>query len=53
MTHTYVELEVSAKAFKEIWQKLKKATYYDQLEASINGKPLLIDMHGIALVKKK
>jgi len=46
-THTYVILEVSKSAFKEIYYKLLAAGYGDQLD----GDPPdgTIDMHGIAL----
>ena len=46
MTHTYVELEVSATVFEEIRGRLLAAGYDPVLN---EGRA--IDMHGIALVK--
>ncbi len=50
-THTYVMLEISEPAFKEIEEKLRLAQYDHcfHLEAGA----LLIDMHGLALVAEK
>ena len=50
-THSFVLLEVSQKALKEIWRKLSKTGYTDQLH--VNAEGMLIDMHGIALVPEK
>lgn len=47
-THTYVTLEVSAKAFDEVRDKLKAAGY-DHVFMN-GGKE--IDMQGIALTKE-
>jgi len=46
-THTYVELEVSATTFNEVWKALSEAGYQ---HAFMNE--LTIDMQGIALVLK-
>lgn len=48
MTHTYATLEISAKAFDEIANKLNDAGYY----TAFDDRGTLIDMHGIALVRK-
>ena len=47
MTHTYATLEISAKAFDEIANKLNDAGYY----TAFDNKGLRIDMQGIALVR--
>lgn len=50
MTHTFAILEVSPSTFQEIWDKLVKAGYEDQLIlVHRNGEKQTIDMHGIAL----
>jgi hypothetical protein len=43
MSHTYVVLEISDVAFREIAEKLHKAQYYDAFDGDV------IDMHGIAI----
>ncbi len=48
MTHTYATLEISAKAFDEIANKLNDAGYY----TAFDDKGTQIDMEGIALVRK-
>lgn len=54
MTYTYVELAISAEAFKEIEDKLRTADYGHAFKFSTKNKEVvLIDMHGIALVKEK
>jgi hypothetical protein len=47
VTHTYVVLEISATAYKEIRDKLETAGYADQFHKE--GDAELIDMHGIAV----
>lgn len=51
MTHTYVFLEVSKSAYDEIKAKLEKADYQHAFHEEEEG--VVIDMHGIALVKKE
>lgn len=46
VTHTYVELEVSAVAYDEIAAKLREAGYHHSFDGD-----LAIDMHGIALTR--
>lgn len=46
MTHTYVTLEISELAFKEIETKLKVAGYNHAFDGNI------IDMHGLALIQE-
>ncbi len=53
-THTFVELEVSAVAYKEIHDKLKDAGY-DHVFTTVSkrgerGLHIALDMHGIAIV---
>lgn len=48
MTHTYVELEVSAAVYDEVAKKLRDAKYDHCFQ-----KDGAIDMHGLALVKPK
>jgi len=49
-THTYVIIQVSSEAYREIRTKLEAAGYADQfLEGSHNGE--LINMHGLALAE--
>lgn len=48
-THTFVLLEVSEAAWKEI-HDLLKAAEYDHAFIESNGR-IVIDMHGIALEK--
>ena len=51
MTHTYVELEVSKQCWTEIFKLLDAAGYQHAFHQQGNG-PIVIDMHGIALVRK-
>lgn len=46
-THTFVILELSTDAFKEIYEKLKEAKY-DHAFIHEEGR-ITIDMHGIAV----
>lgn len=48
-THTFVTLEVSEETYNEIYEKLAKAEYHQ----AFLENDTLIDMHGIALVKKQ
>ena len=56
MTHTYATMAVSEATFNEISQKLHEAdyghaiTYEDGAQTPI---PVLLDMHGIALVPEE
>jgi len=52
-TRTYAELEVSDSTFEEIFSKLKEANYEHAFVAGAEGKTTKIDMHGIALTRKK
>lgn len=47
-THTYVTMEVSRAAYKEIYNKMEAAGY----EHAINDEGE-IDMHGIAIVSRQ
>lgn len=47
MTHTYVILEISSAAYKEIKQKLEAAGYHHVFHE--NRGEVVIDMQGIAL----
>ena len=49
VTHTYVILEVSHRAYAEIKAKLKKAGYGHQFHDEGDEHGVVIDMHGIAL----
>ena len=49
MTHTYVELEVSAAVYDEIAMKLKNAGY---AHVFLDNDQVM-DMHGIALKKEE
>ncbi len=49
-THTYVTLEVSDDAFKEIFDKLSLAGYHHCLVTDQGTSGIRIDMQGIALV---
>lgn len=51
MTYTFALLEVSDAAFEEIAAKLKEAGYEEAFFAEDGDEA--IDMHGIALTKKK
>lgn len=50
-THTYVTMEVSAKAYDEIKQKLLDAGYDHAITGQGREKDV-IDMHGIALQRE-
>lgn len=50
-THTYVTLDVSANAFREIEDKLLAADYGHCFHDSSEGRTI-IDMHGIALAQE-
>ena len=47
MSYTYVILEVSSAAYKEIKEKLEAAGYHHAFHDDRDGT--VIDMHGIAL----
>lgn len=49
-THTYVVLEVSEAAYKEIREKLLKAEYYHCFDSREEGDAGPIDMTGLAIV---
>jgi hypothetical protein len=49
-TYSYVVLEVSAAAYREIGEALQAAGYQHVFHQE--GSRLLIDMHGIALAAK-
>jgi len=51
VTHTFVKLPVSERTFNEIYAKLLAAHYVDQIH-NVDGDTL-IDMHGLAITKKK
>lgn len=56
MTYTYAILEVSPATYREIEKKLKEAGYDHVFHADSDegGQTrIVIDMHGIALAKKK
>lgn len=48
-TRTFVEMDVSPQTFAEVKAKLEEADYYHAISEE-DGK-ILLDMHGIALVK--
>lgn len=51
-THTFAELGVSAAAYDEIAGKLREAGYdHAFIEATVGSGGLVIDMHGIGLVR--
>ena len=50
MSYTYVLLEVSPEAYKEIHDKLLGAGYIEQFHGQSDGR-IAIDMHGIAVVQ--
>ena len=51
-TYTYVTLEVSSETYYEIYDKLAESGYDCFHKSDSTGAPL-IDMHGLALVKKE
>lgn len=50
-TYTYVLLDVSENTYNEIYQKLKAAEYNHCFHESDSRTGIVIDMHGLALVK--
>lgn len=49
-THTYVTMDVSARAYAEIRQKMLEASYEHAVHR--DGEKELIDMHGLAIKSK-
>lgn len=52
MTHTYALLEVSDATYGEIEKALKAAGYDEAFHVQYDTEQPVIDMHGIALVRK-
>jgi hypothetical protein len=53
VTHTFVKLEVSDSAYREVAGKLAAAGYDHAFIPQDEGEPAAIDMHGIALVPER
>ena len=49
VTHTFVRVPVKDAIIKEVARILLDAGYAHAIKKNKNGKPVLIDMHGMAL----